>query len=111
MPNAAKLHTLLTQNHSAQPNRFQHYNMTPITIQDYTTVSQLNPKDAADVVGAALPDKILERLAGMGLNMGARCTLIQGDRWNPYIVAVDETRIVLGRELADKIYVKKVVSG
>ena len=85
--------------------------MTPTSIQDYNTVSQLAPGDAADVVGAALPDKILERLAGMGLNMGARCTLIQGDRWNPYIIAVDETRIALGRDLADKIYVKKAVSG
>ena len=75
---------------------------------DRQTVEKI--KDAADIVGAALPDKILERLAGMGLNMGARCTLIQGDRWNPYVVAVDETRIALGRELADKIYVKKVVS-
>ncbi len=84
--------------------------MTPTTIQDYTTVSQLSPGDSADVVGAALPDKILERLAGMGLNMGARCTLIQGNRWNPYVVAVDETRIALGRELAEKIYVKKVAA-
>lgn len=85
--------------------------MTPTSIQDYNTVSQLTPGEAADVVGATLPDKILERLAGMGLNMGARCTLIQGDRWNPYIIAVDETRIALGRDLADKIYVKKAVSG
>ncbi len=85
--------------------------MTPTSIQDYNTVSQLIPGDVADVVGASLPDKILERLAGMGLNMGARCTLIQGNRWNPYIVAVDETRIALGREMAEKIYVKKVISG
>ena len=84
--------------------------MTPTSIQDYNTISQLSPGDVADVVGAALPDKTLERLAGMGLNMGARCTLIQGNRWNPYIVAVDETRIALGRELAEKIYVKKAVS-
>ena len=84
--------------------------MTPTSIKDYNTVSQLNPGDVADVVGATLPDKILERLAGMGLNMGARCTLIQGARWNPYVVAVDETRIALGRELAEKIYVKKVVN-
>lgn len=85
--------------------------MTPASIQEYNTVSQLSPGDVADIVGATLPDKILERLAGMGLNMGARFTLIQGNRWNPYVVAVDETRIALGRELADKIYVKKVVSG
>ena len=83
--------------------------MTPTSIKDYNTVSQLSPGDVADVVGASLSDKILERLAGMGLNMGARCTLIQGDRWNPYVVAVDETRIALGRELADNIYVKKAV--
>ena len=86
------------------------YTMTPTSIQDYNTVSQLVPGDVADVVGASLSDKILERLAGMGLNMGARCTLIQGDRWNPYVVAVDETRIALGRELAEKIYVKKAVN-
>ena len=83
--------------------------MTPTSIQDYNTISQLSPGDVADVVGATLSDKVLERLAGMGLNMGARCTLIQGHRWNPYVVAVDETRIALGRELAEKIYVKKVV--
>ena len=85
--------------------------MTPASINDYNTISQLTPGDVADIVGASLPDKILERLAGMGLNMGARFTLIQGNRWNPYIVAVDETRIALGRELSEKIYVKKVVCG
>lgn len=86
------------------------YNMTPASLKEYNTVSQLIPGDVADIVGALLPDKILERLAGMGLNMGARFSLIQGDHWNPFIVAVDETRIALGRELAEKIYVKKVVS-
>lgn len=89
--------------------RYHLYKMTPASLKEYNTVSQLSPGDVADIVGALLPDKILERLAGMGLNMGARFSLIQGDRWNPYVVAVDETRIALGRELAEKIYVKKVV--
>lgn len=79
-----------------------------VPLNQYRTVSQLCAGQQADVVGMAVSEKIQERLAGLGLNMGARFSLIQGGGGVPFILAVDETRVAMGKELAEKIYIKCV---
>ncbi len=75
-------------------------------LEPQNNVCDLSSGQTADIIGMELPDKIQERLAGLGLNLGARFVLIQGGNGTPYVLAADETRIAIGADLADKIFVK-----
>lgn len=46
------------------------------------------------------------RLAALGLVTGAELRVIANSLWGPFIVAVRESRIILGRGMAEKIKVK-----
>mgnify|MGYP000871474325 CR=1 FL=1 len=46
------------------------------------------------------------RLAALGLITGAELHVIANSLWGPFIVAVRESRIILGRGMAEKIWVK-----
>ncbi len=46
------------------------------------------------------------RLAALGLITGAELHVIANSLWGPFIVAVRESRIILGRGMAEKIKVR-----
>ena len=48
------------------------------------------------------------RLAAMGLVPGVELKVISNSAWGPFIVAVKESRVVLGRGMVDRIEVEVV---
>lgn len=49
-----------------------------------------------------------EKLTGMGLVKGKVVRMIQNDGYGPVIIAIGETRLGLGRGMAQKIMVESV---
>lgn len=49
---------------------------------------------------------LITRLVSMGLIPGAELTVINNSRNGPFVVAVKDSRIMLGRGMAQKILVK-----
>lgn len=45
------------------------------------------------------------RLAAMGLVPGVELRVVSNGAWGPFIVAVKESRVMLGRGMSDKVYV------
>jgi ferrous iron transport protein A len=49
---------------------------------------------------------VRSRLAAMGLVPGVELEVIHNSAWGPFIVAVKESRVVLGRGMAEKVDVE-----
>lgn len=67
-------------------------------------ITRLNPGQRGQISSMKLPETIQEHLSGLGLNLGAEFTVIQGSKKSPWIIAVDQTRIALGADLVRNIY-------
>ena len=67
-------------------------------------ITRLNPGQRGQISSMKLPETIQEHLSGLGLNLGAEFTVIQGSAKTPWIIAVDQTRIALGNDLAANIF-------
>jgi ferrous iron transport protein A len=50
---------------------------------------------------------IRQRLSVLGLNPGVRITMIQNGSWGPVILGVMDSRIAIGRGMANRIFVTK----
>lgn len=49
--------------------------------------------------------RLQSRLAAMGLVPGVELRVVSNGGWGPFIVAVKDSRIMLGRGMSDKVYV------
>ena len=49
---------------------------------------------------------LTSRLAGMGLIPGIEITVMSNSRRGPFVVALKDTRLMLGRGMAQKIFVQ-----
>lgn len=68
----------------------------------------LYTSERATVVGLNAPVELQGRLMGMGMTVGAKLEIMQGGRstFKPLLVAVGETRIALGRDIAKMVLVE-----
>jgi Fe2+ transport system protein FeoA len=48
------------------------------------------------------------KLMSLGLNIGTEVLMIKNDFKGPIIIAIDQNRIILGRELSNKIEILKI---
>jgi len=60
----------------------------------------------ARLVGVNAGHGLRARLAALGLVPGVEIEVISNSPWGPFIVAVKESRVILGRGMADKIEVE-----
>jgi len=70
-------------------------------------LSKLNVGEEAKLVDVQGGHGIKQRLSVLGLNPGVKITMVQNGSWGPVILAVMDSRIALGRGMANNIYVSK----
>lgn len=51
--------------------------------------------------------ELVARLSAMGIIPGTEITVIRNNRFGPFVVAVKGARIMLGRGMANKIFVEE----
>jgi len=70
-------------------------------------LSMLNIGEKAELVEFQDGNIMKQRLASMGLNPGMKVTMIKNNMGGPIILGVMDTRIALGRGMAQRIIVLK----
>jgi Fe2+ transport system protein FeoA len=82
--------------------------------QTTTTLAQLNAGESATVIavypnGTSDKDSLISRLAGMGIFPDIKISIRQASRSGkrPTVVAIGDTRIALGHEVAERISVNR----
>ncbi len=68
----------------------------------------LKTSDRATVVGLNTSNDLQGRLTGMGLAVGAKVEILQGGhgRFKPLLIGVGESRIAIGRDIAQMVLVE-----
>lgn len=69
-------------------------------------LTMVKPGESAHVVDIDGGRHLRARLASMGLNPGALVRVVSNGMHGPFIVAVGETRLALGRGMAHKVLVQ-----
>ena len=66
----------------------------------------LGVSEPATVIGLNTSTDLHGRLMGMGLTIGARIEVLQKGRFKPLLIGVGESRIAMGRDIADMVLVE-----
>ena len=71
------------------------------------SLTQLAPGQSAQLVSISAGRSLTHRLAEMGLTPGVEMEILQ-NHGGPVLLIVRDTRLALGRSMADRIMVRKV---
>ena len=69
-------------------------------------LTMVKPGETAHIVDVDGGRGLRARLAAMGLNPGALIRVVANSNHGPFIVALGETRLALGRGMAHKVLVQ-----
>lgn len=72
-------------------------------------LNMVMPGQDSTIVNIVGGDCLTQRLMEMGIRKGIGIRVLQNDR-GPLIVAVGESRVILGRGMAQKVLVSEVMS-
>jgi ferrous iron transport protein A len=72
----------------------------------YKPLVMVKPGESAHIAGVEGGRHLRARLAAMGLNPGALVRVVANSLHGPFIVALGDTRLALGRGMAHKILVQ-----
>ncbi len=75
--------------------------------EQYLPLNMVSSGKKVKLVSVRGGQGIRRRLNDMGLNIGMEFKIIQAHIFGPCIIAVDSTRLVLGRGMAQKILVEE----
>jgi len=73
---------------------------------DCCPLANIPPGTQVRIVEVAAGDGLRARLAALGLFPGALCKVVSNSGWGPFVVAVRNTRMLLGRGMVEKIHVQ-----
>lgn len=85
--------------------------MNPITSdikERAVALRDLKPGETATVLAIRVGSELLGQLMGMGLFAGTTVTVLQGGGRKPTLLSFGETRVALGHELTEVIFVEPV---
>lgn len=69
----------------------------------------LRAGETATVLAIRVGNELLGQLMGMGLFAGTTVTVLQGGGRKPTLLSFGETRVALGHELAEAIFVEPLI--
>ena len=73
----------------------------------YVRLSQMHEGETGIVVDIHGGPGARQKLMGMGITPGTRITVIKSGRPGPYIIAIGNMRLALGRGIAEKILIRR----
>lgn len=71
-------------------------------------LSTIRPREHARIRRIEAGHGLQARLASMGLLPGTEVRVVLNDRQGPLVVGVKEVRLMLGRAMADKVFVHRI---
>lgn len=71
-------------------------------------LSVVKPGEKVRLVAVHAGRGLRARLAAMGLTPGTEVQVVSNHQWGPVIVALKQTRLMLGRGMTQKIHVQSV---
>lgn len=69
-------------------------------------LANIPPGTQVRIIDVFAGDGLRARLAALGLFPGALCKVVSNSGWGPFVIAVRNTRMLLGRGMVERIYVQ-----
>ena len=79
--------------------------LEPMMIKEIN-LTQLEPKSIGIVSSISADERVIARLAGLGVTIGSKVTVLDNRKRGPLLIKVRNTKIAFGRKDAEKIIIK-----